>query len=147
MDTENQARPAPAHLLGLPLSSHQPGGAPPPLIGHKIGHVLGVARSWEPRQVHTEVPGEQRHVLGRGQKGPPCGGERGHEVWSHSEQCGRAVGCSPSLRTRSYLGWLEYRGCDVGWEPGVWDSSHSHATDWLYCSPFPSLDLSSPSVT
>ena len=34
----------------------------------------------------TEVPREQCHVLGRGQEGPPCGGERGHEAWSHSEQ-------------------------------------------------------------
>ena len=64
---------------------HQPRGTPPPLIGHKIGHVLGVSRPREPRQVHTEVPGEQCHVLGRGQEGPPCGEERGHEAWSHSE--------------------------------------------------------------
>lgn len=68
-----------------PPPPHQPRGTPPPLIGHKIGHVLGVSRPWEPRQVHTEVPGEQRHILGRGQEGPPCGGERGHEAWSHSE--------------------------------------------------------------
>lgn len=33
-------------------------------------------------------------------------------------------------------------GCDVGWGPGGHDSSYSCVT----YSPFPSLDLSSPSV-
>lgn len=80
-----EAPPAPAHLFRPTPLPHQLRGTPPPLIGHKIGHVLGVSRPWEPRQVHTEVPGKQRHVLGRGQEGPPCGGERGHEAWSHSE--------------------------------------------------------------
>lgn len=64
-----------------PDPAHQPGGAPLPLISHGIGDVLGVARAWEPGQIHTEVPGEQRHILGRGQMGSPCGEERGHGAW------------------------------------------------------------------
>lgn len=75
-----QAPPASPHLLSLP--ERQTGGSPLPLVGHKIGHILGVARPWEPCQVHTEVPGEQRHVLRRSQMGPPCGRERGPDAWS-----------------------------------------------------------------
>lgn len=41
-----------------PSPTDQPGGSLLPLIGHKIGHVLGVARPWQPCQVHAEVPGE-----------------------------------------------------------------------------------------
>lgn len=74
-----EAPPTPATSLA---SQPQPGGSPLPLIGHTIGHVLGVAGPWEPSEVHTEVPGEQGHVPGRGQMGPPCGGERGPEAWS-----------------------------------------------------------------
>ena len=113
---------APAHLIRPTASPrpHQLRGILPPLIGHKIGHVLGVARPWEPRQVRTEVPREQCHVLGRGQEGPPCGRERGHEAWSHSEQKRGMAGSQvlAQFEKQALSGAAEADGCDVGGRPG-----------------------------
>ena len=81
--------PCPPHQAHCrPTPPHQLRGILPPLIGHKIGHVLGVARPWEPRQVCTEVPREQCHVLGRGQEGPPCGQAI---LWGRPVAAGQAV--------------------------------------------------------
>lgn len=54
------------------IPSHQPGNTFVPVIFHNISHVLGGARAWEPSQVYAEVPGEQCHILRRGQTGLPC---------------------------------------------------------------------------